>query len=329
MIQLHIQKREDLDGLISHRKGEKKWGESVQLCDSLEHIKTCTARFVIFGICEDIGVQANYGMPGAHKAWDAFLQAIVNVQANAYNHSTNTLILGKITVTPISSITKETSRQELGDIVSRIDNKVAQVVETIVSAGKIPIVIGGGHNNALGNLQGAAAALQSPINAINIDAHTDLRTPDYRHSGNGFSYALTHKPKAYLNRYAIFGLHKNYTPQYIFEYMHTLANQIAYTLYEDLMSQDMLQTFEEQLDFIATAPFALELDCDAILNFASSAQSPSGFNTREIRLLIAAAAAQGNCCYFHICEAAPKKKNSAQIGKALSYFVTDFIREYP
>lgn len=327
MIQLHIQKQEQLNTLISFREGEAKLGESLQLCDSLDQIKDCSAHFVIFGICEDIGVQANYGNPGTHKAWKAFLRSFVNVQQNAYNIPSDILLLGHITVTPDTS-PGQVSKQELGAIVSRIDRTVAQIVETIISAGKIPIIIGGGHNNALGNLQGAATALKKQINVINIDAHTDLRTTDYRHSGNGFRYALAHKPKPSLRNYTVFGLHKNYTPQYIFDFMHTHSEQLQYELFEDLMAADILKKFNNHLDFVSTAPFGLELDCDAITNFSSSAQTPSGFALNEVRSLITATAKRALCCYFHICEAVPTKKNRNQIGKALSYFVTDFMREH-
>jgi formiminoglutamase len=44
--------------------------------------------------------------------------------------------------------------------------------------------------------------------------------------------------------------------------------------------------------------------------------------------MVQLAASEKNCCYFHICEAAPTKKNEGQVGKALSYLVTDFIREH-
>jgi len=329
MIQLHIQKREDLNALISFRKGERKLGEIVNLCDSLEKIKESTTRFVIFGISESIGVQANYGNSGTQKAWKTFLKAFVNVQSNLHNDVNSILVLGNITVTPTNPINRQTSKQELGDIVARVDSKVAFVVETIVAAGKIPIIIGGGHNNGFGNLKGTYQALQTPINAINIDAHSDLRRTDYRHSGNGFSYALENEPNPFLNKYAIFGLHKNYTPQYIFEYMNDNNNRISYALLEKLLEQENpTREFERLLSFVNEDPFGLELDCDAITHFPSSAQSPSGFTLNEVRQLITKAAQNKSCTYFHICEAAPSKNNKAQVGKALSYLVTDFIRSY-
>lgn len=328
MIQLHIQKRAHLDTLISFRKGERKLGETLALCDSLESIRNSTARFVVFGISEDIGVQANYGNKGAKRAWNAFLKAFVNVQENSFTKGASILLLGHITVTPDTKITSDTPKQELGEIITRIDKKVALVVQTIIASDKIPIIIGGGHNNALGNLKGAYQALQAPVNAINIDAHTDLRTQDYRHSGNGFRYALE-KDTHYLNKYTIFGLHKNYTPQYIFEFMEAHKARIQYVLFENLLgTQNMQDSFNAHLDIVAKQAFGLEVDCDAISDFPSSAQTPSGFRLNQVRQFVMSAAQRKTCCYFHLCEAAPTKKNQSQVGKALSYVVTDFIRSW-
>ncbi|MFC4634233.1 formimidoylglutamase [Dokdonia ponticola] len=331
MIQLHIQSKETLDELISKREGETKLGETVQFCHSLEGIEESNARYVIFGIAEDFGVRANYGRRGTAKAWNAFLQSFVNIQENQYNSGENILLLGYISVTP-DDIKYTSPKEVLGDIVTRIDKKVAFIVKTIVAAGKIPVIIGGGHNNAYGNIKGTSQALQETINVINIDAHTDLRTTDYRHSGNGFSYALSlnDPQEASLDRYTVFGLHKNYTPQYIYDLFEKRRDRLRYYHLEELWPRNIpvSKQFKTALDFVAQKSFGLELDCDAITNFPSSAQTPSGFDISDVRQFIMHAASKKQCCYFHICEASPGRKKAGQVGKAISYFVTDFIRTH-
>jgi formiminoglutamase len=198
-------------------------------------------------------------------------------------------------------------------------------VNKIISAGKIPIIIGGGHNNAYGNIKGASEALKKPVNILNIDAHTDLRKTDYRHSGNGFSYARKEK---FLGKYRIFGLHQNYTPEYIFTDMNQSAND-GYRLFEHLIlmpSQKIVQSFREELEFVSHDNFGLELDCDAIKGFPSSAQTPSGFAINMIRNFIRIASEEEHIKYLHICEASPTEDTENKVGKALSYFITDFIR---
>ena len=66
-------------------------------------------------------------------------------------------------------------RAKMSQLVEQIDKEVSHIVCTIVKAGKIPIIIGGGHNNAYGNIKGTALAKGKPINAINFDAHSDFR----------------------------------------------------------------------------------------------------------------------------------------------------------
>lgn len=212
--------------------------------------------------------------------------------------------------------------KKLGDIVAKIDQSVAEVIEAIVLTGKIPIVIGGGHNNAYGVIKGCSKAFNKPIHVANIDAHTDLRPMEFRHSGNAFSYAIA---EDYLDRYSIFGLLKNYTSQAIFEKMDA-NKKIKYHLFEDclhLTSLDKLVKMKTSLDFLK-GEFGVELDCDVIQNFNSSAITPSGFSLNVMRSFMKLIR-KHKIHYLHICEAAPHKYSL--IGKSLSFLVSDFISE--
>lgn len=320
----------DIKDLISKRKGEVKFGEQIHFVRDIDKIDELSAEYVLLGIKEDIGVRANHGKPGTSGAWDVALQALVNVQANRFNDPENLILLGELDCEELmekASYFDESDPnyfQKMGDLVKQVDQLLADIIQKIISKGKIPVIIGGGHNNAYGNIKGAAKALNDPINVVNIDAHTDLRQLEHRHSGNGFSYAIEGQ---FLRKYTVFGLHKNYTPEYIFEEMDSSDN-MEYYLIEDLMNfpDEVLRRFHQCLEMTDHKKFGLELDCDAIADFPSSAKSPAGFSVNDIRNFIQSASKSGNCCYFHICEAAPDKSNSVQVGKALSYFISDFMR---
>lgn len=326
MARLKLFRQRDLDLYLSRRSGETKFGEKVGVITSTEELRGHKANFVLFGIPEDIGVRANFGKPGAASAWESCLRALLNVQDNLFNHPEDLLVLGSIDCSEENEkasnldVSDPHYVQKLGDLVDVIDKEVALTVESVMRAGKIPIIIGGGHNNAYGNIKGAATALDAPINVLNLDAHTDLRQLEHRHSGNGFSYALD---RGYLQKYAVFGLHHNYTPQYIFEKMLDSDN-LKFNLFEDLQNEDKAAEFDLALDFVGSGRFGLELDCDVIANFPSSAASPSGFSLDEIRGFVKAAANDKNCAYFHICEAIGREDYPT--GKALSFLVTDFMR---
>lgn len=327
MINLNIYSRDHINQFVQTRPHETKFGEAIQSVSSLDELQQHKAEYVLLGIPEDIGIRANRGKPGASKTWSVFLNAFLNIQANEFNHPENMILLGEINckawMQKAASIPKtdENYYQKLGDLVKQIDEAVAYVVEQIVAAGKIPIVIGGGHNNAFGIIKGCSIALSKTIHVANIDAHTDLRPMDFRHSGNPFSYAIA---EHYMDKYSVFGLHKNYTSQGIFEEMKA-NKKINYHFYEDclhLTSLDKLVKLKSSLNFL-NGEFGLELDCDVMENFNSSAVSPTGFSFKEMRTFIKILR-KHHIHYLHICEAAPHEYTL--IGKSLSYLVSDFIR---
>ena len=120
---------------------------------------------------------------------------------------------------------------KLSQLVEKIDKEVSHIIFNIVKAGKIPIVIGGGHNNAYGNIKGTALAKGKPINAINFDAHSDFRILEGRHSGNGFSYAFE---EGFLKKYFIFGLHENYTSKSVLDIIKKIEDRVRYNTYDSI-----------------------------------------------------------------------------------------------
>lgn len=318
----------DLQKFLKPRHGESKIGEAINLISEISELKDIDERFVLLGIPEDIGVRANHGKVGTHKAWESFLHAYLNTQRNQFNSSENVVLLGEINCdVELEAANQLDDKQEdyhilLSDIVQKIDVKVAQVTKVIFEQNKIPIMIGGGHNNAYGIIKGFFDHHQKTLNVLNIDAHTDLRHPDFRHSGNGFSYAYNDN---FLDKYFVFGLHENYTPSYIFDFIKE-KKQINYYLYDELLHLnplDKLSKLKAACNFLSER-FGLEIDCDAIENFNSSAKSPSGFSVGEVRNMIKLLN-NNTLHYIHICEAIPDKEN--QIGKAISYFVSDLLRD--
>ena len=122
--------------------------------------------------------------------------------------------------------TKITYINKARKIVEEIDKEVTYYVSMIIRSGKIPIVVGGGHNNAYGMLKGSSLALNKPINAINMDAHSDFRSLEGRHSGNGFSYAFY---EGFLSKYTVFGLQENYSSKSVLKSFETLSTNLRYT----------------------------------------------------------------------------------------------------
>ncbi len=330
---LQIFSEKNIHEFISVRDGEIKLGSCVQTIYNSkkiqEELNNSSAQFVILGVPEDIGVQMNYGNPGAHTAFIPALKALLNTQQNQFINGQNILILGYLDCLDDVLEFNANNRNEGHELVKKLDNELSQWVSTIVKSSKIPIIIGGGHNNAYGNIKGLSEAKNNAVNVVNLDAHTDLRKLGERHSGNGFSYALN---RGFLDCYFMFGLHENYTPQYIFDFIHSHIN-LEYNMYEEI---EVYRTtsFESELQrvlrFIAKKSFGIEIDLDSVQYFPSSAMTPGGFTPQQARCFAHVLGKHTNSSYLHICEGAPSISNEksavSQVGKFISYLITDFIK---
>ena len=325
----------ELKAILKKRPKETKFGEHILLLPNFsniyEQLLKLDVSYVIFGIKEDVGVFANHGNTGTSGAWDAAINILLNIQSNAHTHPKKVLILGHLEFDLFQEKLELLHQNKKKDIqkarkkVSKIDESVTFLVSQIVSAGKIPIIIGGGHNNAYGNIKGTSLALKKPINAVNFDAHHDFRAEEGRHSGNGFSYAYA---EGFLKQYFIFGLHENYTSDTIFKTLNKLK-RIQYSTFESMMVRRDTN-FDTEMELaaqhVSTKPFGLEIDCDAIQDVPSSAMTPSGFSVNKARAFVHYFGQQQQVSYLHICEAAPTEETQTQVGKLIAYLITDFIR---
>ncbi|TDE52590.1 formimidoylglutamase [Flavobacterium sp. GT3P67] len=329
----------DLAKITNHRSGEIKFGEKMitvpKETDPVEFLKTCEAKYVLFGIPEDIGIRANFGRPGAASAWDSAIKSIANIQHNRFCKGSQLIVLGQLNVSVEMKEVEHLDfndiddRSKLSQLVEKIDKDVSHIIFNIIKLGKIPIVIGGGHNNSYGNIKGSALAKGRPINAINFDAHSDFRILEGRHSGNGFSYAFE---EGFLKKYFIFGLHENYTSKSVLDIIKKIEDRVRYNTYDSInirKEKDFNLEMAQALEFINDDFFGIEIDLDSIPNIACSAMTLSGFSVEQLRQFISYIAKNKNAGYLHICEGAPdlgEEKNNHLIGKLIGYLVTDFIK---
>ncbi len=339
MYKLNVFSSKDLVKITQHRSGEIKFGEKISTVpaneDWIEFITNCEAKFVLIGLPEDIGVKANLGRPGTASAFESTLKSLVNFQHNKFGKGSELVVLGEMnfseemTAAQILDPLDKEDRKKLFQLVETIDKDVSFVISTIVKAEKIPIIVGGGHNNAYGNIKGLALAKGIPVNAINFDAHTDFRIMEGRHSGNGFTYAFE---EGFLKKYFIFGLHENFVSKSVFNTLKAIEERVKYVTYEEIAvrkSKSFSTELEKAARFISTTPFGLELDLDAIPNIPSSAMTLSGFSVEKARHFVHMLGKEEQASYFHICEGAPDldgSNNSHLTGKLIATFILDFIK---
>ena len=331
--------------LTKVRKFETKLGERIQvISDKIQleqSLKSSSALFVLLGIPEDIGVKANHGTGGADSAWHPFLQAFLNIQSNDFLEGSEILLLGHFDFSTVASLIEQHAHDPGERVaayrhaVNTVDDEVEQLIHIITQNKKLPLVIGGGHNNSYPCIKGAAKGFYkagvipiAQINAVNMDAHADFRPMEGRHSGNGFTYA---EADGYLEKYCVIGLHENYLPQNV--WMDIVNNPfIDCITFEDIFvheKRNFLQAIAHANTFTDDTLCGIELDIDSIEGALSSATSPVGISAIHARQYITFASMGCKPAYLHISEGAAKLsdgRTNESIGKLISYLVSDFVK---
>ena len=337
--------KQDILSLVKLRRFETKLGERIEVVIDANNIagsiQSSQAKYVVFGIPEDVGVQANYGTGGTSTAWLSFLQSFLNIQSNDFLAGEEIAVIGHFDFGDIQYLIDKNAHdieervEAYRHAVNTIDEEVEGLAKAIVAAGKIPVAIGGGHNNSYPLIKGSAKGLHQAqkiplpqINCINLDAHTDFRPSEGRHSGNGFRYA---EEDGFLQKYCVIGVHENYLPQNV--WLDIVNNPfLAFISYEDIFiheKRNFIQAVAHAIDFTDDNFVGVELDLDCIENVLSSASSPSGIKTNHVRQYINLCAVQSKPCYLHICEGAIRLsdgRTTESTGKLISYLVSDFVK---
>lgn len=330
---------DDLSQILHQTKGEIKLGERVQLISSpenwVEELKNSSAKYVLLGIPEDIGVRANTGKSGARSIWQHTLNNLLNLQHNRFCKGYSLLVLGYLDVSAELNVasdldsTDKDQRKTYYKLVEQIDKEVSHLVFTILKANKIPVIIGGGQNNSYGAIKGAALSIGKPINAVNFDAFSHFTITEGRHSGNSFSYAFE---EGFLQNYFIFGLHENYTSKAVLSNIKKKADRVKYNTYEQLLvrcEKDFFTEIDLALQFIQNGGYGIDVDLDAMTILSSNNLFSSGFKAHELRQFVSAMASKKQVKYFHISEGSSSVaefSNFDQVGKLIALLITDFIK---
>lgn len=327
------------------RRFETKLGERVQVFgntnDLAASLAASDAKYVLFGVPEDLGAKGNYGIGGTDTLWIPFLQSFLNIQSNDFFDGAEILLAGHFDFGDVQYLIDTKARNEEEKIeayrhaVNNVDDEVESLTKIITESKKIPIVVGGGHNNSYPLIKGSAkgwhkagAIPLAQINCINLDAHADYRPMEGRHSGNAFRYA---EEDGYLLKYCIICLHENYLPQNVWL---DIANNpfIDFITHEDIFVHEkrtFMQAVAHATGFTEETLTGIDIDLDSIQNTLSSAMTPVGILPRDARRYVTYVAADSKPAYLHICEGATRLADGridATSGKLISYLVSDFIK---
>ncbi len=297
----------------------KRLGE-IKIGEKWSEFSNQDSKYAILGISEDIGPLANFGKGSLRNNFNSFISAFSNVQSNEFLNGQEICIYGNILQNiEFSSIADARIKVEELDILVEFH------INQIIKENKIPIVIGGGHNNAYPIIKAISKFKKVGISVVNLDAHADCRILEGRHSGNPFSYSIA---EGFLKKYAVLGLHENYNSTFILDYIK--EKEIFHTFFDGYIIDSNL--FNKDLDKVQnmfSKEVGIDLDMDCIEYIPTSAMSPSGFSLQEARNYILKMAQILNVHYLHLTEGASQNNlDDKIIGKSLSYLVSDFIKAH-
>ncbi len=339
MKNIELYSKKDIEVLTRKRTNETKIGEDVMVLQSEhnweEELKKTDCQFVLLGIPEDVGVKANYGRGGAHTAWKPALDSFLSQQSNIFLNGKDICVLGHVFVEDVMEKAEKLNTKNkhemnaLRHLVSEIDMRVCDVVSKIVACHKIPIIVGGGHNNAYPIIKACSTSLKQKINIINCDPHTDFRPLEGRHSGNGFSYAFHEN---YIHRYSVFCIHEQYNTASVLNEFNLRKQHLYYSSYEDVFVREQksfTDTLNQTIGFVKAESCGVEIDLDSITNVPSSAKTSSGISPVQARQYAYQCGKQLKATYLHIAEGAPilsHIKADNKTGKLIAYLISDFIK---
>ncbi|WP_336083704.1 formimidoylglutamase [Nocardia sp. SSK8] len=214
---------------------------------------------VFVGFASDEGVRRNQGRPGAAEGPDALRRALAPM---ALPTPLRACDAGTITVTDGQL---EDGQRRLGDTVS-----------ALLDAGEFPVILGGGHEVAVGTYLGLAGSARrtpgSTVGILNLDAHFDLRPDPIASSGTPFRQILAADPDV---RYAVLGISQPSNTAALFATADRLG--VRYLLDDDCADPARVTAFVAE--FLAGIDLAyLTVDLDVLpAAVAPGVSAPAAF----------------------------------------------------
>ncbi|MDX1706025.1 formimidoylglutamase [Pseudidiomarina sp.] len=332
---------------VSPRAGEVRLGQALDcldeianqnaLADALDQAWQQGRRIALLGVPESIGPRANLGRGGAEHGWDAALKGLLNLQASPVVPYQILLVLGAIDCDDLEAeaadldVSDADQLARLRELCGELDKRVSQVLKPVFRAGFDVILIGGGHNNAYPLLRSLAEATDKAVGAVNLDPHSDFRTREGRHSGNGFSYAYM---DGALAHYHVVGLHEGKNNATSLQQLAAanFSYRSIHQLYRNEWPAELaaVRVLAESWQ----VPLGIEIDVDSLQGVPASAINFNGLSVAHGYSLIERLAALPATRYLHLAEAAPglhpagRETGSAVCAQLLGEFVLAYLHGY-
>ncbi|MGB3697289.1 MAG: formimidoylglutamase [Gordonia sp. (in: high G+C Gram-positive bacteria)] len=253
---------------------------------------------VIIGFACDQGVGRNQGRRGAADGPDALRRALASL---AFPDPQRPLSdAGTVSVRTDADM--ERGQEDLGS-----------AVRAGLDAGRLPVVLGGGHEIAYGTYLGVAGARirtrRPRLGILNVDAHFDLRADPVPSSGTPFRQILDAERRAGADcRYAVVGISRPSNTAALFDAADESGVQY---LTDDQCSVTELPAVVGFVDdFLADVDLVyLTIDLDVLpAAVAPGVSAPAGYGVplEVVEKVCARVAASGKLCVVDVAELNPR-----------------------
>lgn len=271
-----------------------------------------TPAVVLIGFASDEGVRRNQGRIGAAGGPIALRQALASLS----DPGVALFDAGDVVV----DSDLETGQARLGS-----------VVETVLAAGGLPVVLGGGHEVAYGSYLGWAARLGpgdrgEQWGILNLDAHFDLREESRSTSGTPFRQ-IAHAERAAGRSlvYAVAGISRASNTRALFDTAATLG---ATWVLDDAADSGSLVLFVgEWLEGVDRVHLSIDLDV-LPASVAPGVSAPNGFGVAvdAVRAAVRTVAASGKLGLLEVAELNPAFDPDGRTARTAARLVDEAIR---
>jgi formiminoglutamase len=309
-----------------------RWHQVVQLIDILEQPETTTATyskdFCFLGFCCDKGVEQNLGRRGAAHAPLIIRKEMANLPLYLDEH-TQLFDAGDVVC--------------LNDDMESAQTALAEMVSRLLSQNLFPILLGGGHEIAIGHYNGikhfisnTAKPTKGRTGIINFDAHFDLR-PYNNGPNSGTMFRQIADDCEKENRdfaYFCLGIQRYGNTASLFKKADQLNT--TYIMAKD-MDETTLHVMIEKLGiFMAENDHIYLTVCSDVFSSAYapgvSATQPFGLHPELVLKLLKAILSSGKVIGFDIAEVSPRfdeDNRTAKLAAIIIFAVINTLSSTP
>lgn len=291
---------------------------------SIENIDFSKFNICLLGYCSDEGIKRNMGREGAKNGPEDIRREFANLPVS---FDDNVVIYDAGNVYCVRGNMEEAQQQ------------LSIAIELVLTHGMFPIVLGGGHELALGHYNGIRAfcdkkEYKTKLGIINFDAHFDLRPHAERgSSGTMFSQIAENCQLTETEfNYLCLGIQVSANTKSLFKKADALG--ASYVLAKDFIEPNFHNIVNKINDFINLNDTIYLTLCSDVINAAFapgvSSMQPFGLNPETVLNFIKLILKSNKVISFDVAEVSPRfdhDKRTAKLVAIILYAIVNCFEE--